>query len=112
MIPFWTLEDVRMFDPGAMSPYAPYGHWDPHGKTQKQVPGTRITTLKEVLQLVQDWGNDIVFSSLETKVTPNPLSPASVQPADWIAKFHDLVTDYDMQHRVMLQFSPGARWWR
>jgi hypothetical protein len=41
-IRFWRLEDLRKFDIGAMSPDAPYGYWDGHGKTQKQAPGAYI----------------------------------------------------------------------
>lgn len=79
------MADLKKFDLGAMSPDAPYGYWDAHGVTQKQIPGTRIPTLAEVLQLVQDWGNDEVFLSIETKSMPYPVNPANHTPQAWCA---------------------------
>ena len=102
-IRYWTLADLKKFDIGMMNPAAPYGYWEAHGKTQKPVPGTTISTLEEVFQLVKDWGNDKVFLNIETKSYPYPVSPANPDPAEWIRKFYDVVVKYDMQDRVMLQ---------
>jgi len=102
-IRFWKLADLKRFDIGAMSPDAPYGYWEAHGKTQKQAPGTRLCTLEEVFQLVKAWGNDKVFLNIETKSYPYPSNPVNPDPAVWVRKFYDLVKKYGMQERVFLQ---------
>ena len=102
-IRFWKLADLKKFDIGAMSPDAPYGYWESHGKTQKQVPGAKLCTLEEVFQLVKAWGNDKVFLNIETKSYPYPSNPVNPDPAVWVKKFYDLVKKYDMQERVFLQ---------
>lgn len=102
-IRFTTLEDLKKFDLGTMSPDAPYGYFEAHGKTQKAIPGTSLATLEEVFQLVRDWGNDSVFLSVETKSAPYPINPGNPTPQEWVEAFYDLVQEYDMQDRVMLQ---------
>lgn len=102
-IRYWDLQDLKQFDLGTMSPDAPNGYWEVHGKTQKSIPGTTIATLEEVFQLIQDWGNDSVFVSIETKSTPYAVNPANPSPTEWIKTFYDLVVDYNMQDRVMMQ---------
>ena len=102
-IRYTTLEDLRKFDVGAMSPDAPYGYWEAHGKTQKPVPGVTIPTLEEVFQLVKDWGNDDVFLSLETKSTPYVVNPANPTPEEWTHAIYDLAVEYDLQDRIMIQ---------
>ena len=102
-IRYTELSDLKRFDLGAMNPNAPYGYWKAHGATQKTVPGSTICSLEEVFKLVKDWGNDQVFISVETKSTPYPINPANLAPKAWVAKFYDLVVQYDMQNRVMLQ---------
>lgn len=102
-IRYWTADDLAAFDLGAMSPAAPYGYWDAHGKTQQQVPDTRLATLEEVFQLVKDWGNDSVFLNVETKSYPYPANPVNPDPAAWVKQFYDLAVQYGMQDRVMLQ---------
>lgn len=102
-IRFWKLADLKKFDIGAMSPDAPYGYWEAHGKTQKPVPDTRLCTLEEVFQLVKAWGNDKVFLNIETKSYPYPSDLVNPEPAAWVRKFYDLVKKYDMQERVFLQ---------
>lgn len=102
-IRYTTLEELKKFDLGAMSPDAPWGQWDLYGKTQKPVPGTRLATLEEVFKLVRDWGNDTVFLSIETKSTPYVINPGNPPPERWVKVFHDLVVKYGMQDRVMLQ---------
>lgn len=102
-IRYMTLDAIKKFDLGAMSPDAPYGYWDAHGATQQPVPGTTIATFEEVLQLVKDWGNEDVFLSVETKSTPYVVNPANPTPEEWVSAFYDLVVEYDMQDRVMLQ---------
>lgn len=102
-IRYTTLADLKRFDLGSMSPDAPYGYYEAHGKTQKPVPGTQLATLEEVLQLVRDWGNDQVFLSVETKSTPYAVNPANPSPEVWVTTFYDLVTKYGLEDRVMLQ---------
>lgn len=102
-IRFWNLADLKKFDLGTMSPDAPYGYWEAHGKTQKAVPGTTIATVEEVFQLVRDWGNEDVFLSVEAKSTPYPVNPGNPSPEEWVEAFYDLVVEYDLQDRVMLQ---------
>ncbi len=102
-IRYTSLADLKKFELGSMSPAAPYGYYEAHGKTQKPVPGTQLATLEEVFQLVTDWGNDQVFLSVEAKSTPYVVNPANPSPADWVEKFYALVTKYGMQDRVMLQ---------
>lgn len=98
-----TLADLKRFDLSSMSPDAPYGYYDAHGKTQKAVPGTTIATLEEVFRLVRDWGNDEVFLSVEAKSTPYVINPANPSPEVWVKTFYDLVTKYGLADRVMLQ---------
>lgn len=102
-IRFWTRDELAAFDLGAMSPDAPYGYWEAHGKTQKQTPGARLCTLEEVFQLVRAWGNDTVFLNIETKSFPYPSNPVNPEPAAWVRMFHELVQKYGLQDRVMLQ---------
>lgn len=102
-IRFWNLDDLMVFDLGAMSSGAPHGYWDAHGRTQKQVPGTRLATLEQVFQLVNDWGNDTVFFNIETKSTPYPVTQGNPSPKEWVENFYDVVVKYGMQKRVMLQ---------
>lgn len=99
----WTLADLKKFDLGTMSPDAPHGYWEAHGRTQKAIPGTTIATLEEVLRLVRDWGNDRVFLSVEAKSTPYPVSPDNPSPKEWVEAFYRLVVKHGMQDRVMLQ---------
>jgi len=102
-IRYTTLADLKKYDLSSMSPDAPYGYFESHGKTQKPIPGTTIATLEEVFQLVKDWGNNNVFLSIETKSTPYVVNPANPTPEDWVRTFYDLVTEYGLQDRVMLQ---------
>lgn len=102
-IRFWKMADLAGFDLGAMSPDAPYGYWEAHGKTQKQVPGTRLCTLEEVFQLVKAWGNDKVFLNIETKSYPYPSNPVNPEPSVWVKTFYELVKKHGMQERVFLQ---------
>lgn len=102
-IPFWTLEQLKGFDLGAMSPNAPFGYWDAHGRTQKQVPGTRITTLEELFQLIKAWGNDKVFVNIETKSLAYPVVVGNPNPEEWVSKIYDLAVKYGMEDRVMIQ---------
>jgi glycerophosphoryl diester phosphodiesterase len=102
-IRFWRLEDLRNFDIGAMSPDAPYGYWDGHGRTQTQVPGTKLCTLEEVFMLVKSWGNDKVYLNIETKSYPYAVNPANPDPAVFVKKFYHLVKKHNMQERVFLQ---------
>ena len=102
-IRFWRLEDLKTFDIGAMSPDAPFGYWDAHGKTQKQVPDTKLCTLEEVFMLVKTWGNDKVYLNIETKSYPYAVNPANPDPAVFVKKFYHLVKKHNMQERVFLQ---------
>jgi glycerophosphoryl diester phosphodiesterase len=102
-IRFWKLADLKKFDLGAMSPDAPYGYWNAHGKTQKQTPGARLCTLEEVFELVKAWGNDKIFMNIETKSYPYSVNPVNPDPAVWVRKFYDLVKKHGMQERVFLQ---------
>lgn len=98
-----TLSDLKKFDLSSMDPHAPSGYYESHGRTQKSVPGTQLATLEEVFALVEDWGNDDVFLSIEAKSAPYPVNPSNPTPEVWVEKFYDLVTDYGLQDRVMLQ---------
>jgi glycerophosphoryl diester phosphodiesterase len=40
-----TLQELKVYDEGAISAGAPNGYWTLHGLTQKQISGTQITTL-------------------------------------------------------------------
>lgn len=102
-IRFWKLDDLKQFDLGTMSPDAPYGYWDAHGKRQKQTAGARLCTLEEVFRLVRAWGNDEIFLNIETKSYPYPSNPVNPDPAAWVRKFYDLVKRYGMEERVFLQ---------
>jgi len=102
-IRYMTVEDLKRFDLGEMSPDAPYGYWDAHGKTQTPVPGTEMPTLEEVFRLVRDWGNDDVFFNIETKSTPYLVNPANPSPAEWVEKIYGLAVEYGVEDRLMFQ---------
>ena len=99
----WDFAELKKFDLRSMSPFAPYGYYDAHGKTQKECPGARLCSLEEVFQLVQAWGNKDVHLNIETKSYCYPVNPLNPDPYDWVIKFYALVRKYNMQDRVMLQ---------
>ncbi len=98
-----TYDELKAYDLGGISPNAPFGYWDSHGVSQKQIQGTQITSLEEVFQLVRDWGNDSVFFNIETKSNPYPDHKQAVSPQAWVSKFYELVKKYGLTDRVMLQ---------
>lgn len=98
-----NLPDLKKFDVGETSPFAPNGYWEAHGRTQKKVPGSRLATLEEVFKLVKAWGNDKVFLNIETKSYCYPENPLNPDPRRWVKKFHALAKKYGMLNRVMLQ---------
>ncbi|SDF82434.1 glycerophosphodiester phosphodiesterase [Sporomusa acidovorans] len=100
-----TLAQVKQFDVGTMNPEAG-DYYAGHGKTQLSVPGTKMPTLEEVFELVNDYGNDKVLFNIETKSYPDPAFPEaknSPDPAAFVAKFYEIVKKYHMEERVMLQ---------
>src|SRR5580698_8590622 len=69
-IPFVRLRlaDVKKYDVGQIRPGSAYAAQFPD---QHAVPGTRIPTLREVLDLVRKSGNGHVRLNIETKIDPN-----------------------------------------
>ena len=88
------LADLKRFDLGEMSSYAPNGYWKSHGITQKKVLGTRLATLEDVFQLVKDWGNEDVFFNIETKSYCYPVNTLNPDPREWVKKFYSICLLY------------------
>ncbi len=76
-----TLAELKRFDVGAIKPGSDYA------KTfaaQREVPGTRMPTLAEVVALTRRAGNDVVRFNVETKLSP--LAPGETLPPEEFAR--------------------------
>jgi glycerophosphoryl diester phosphodiesterase len=100
-IPFvrLRLEDVKKYDVGQIRPGSAYAAQFPD---QRAVPGTRIPTLKEVLELVRKSGDRHVRLNIETKIDPNH-PEESLDPAHFVGLLLDLLQAEKFSDRVMVQ---------
>src|SRR5579871_391476 len=78
-IPFvkLSLDEVKQFDVGQIRPGSTYAAQFPD---QHAAPGTKIPTLKELIDLVRRSGNQAVRLNIETKIDPN--HPEESPPPD------------------------------
>ncbi len=100
-IPFvkLSLDEVKQFDVGQIRPGSTYAAQFPD---QHAVPGTRIPTLKELIDLVRRSGNNRVRLNIETKIDPN--YPDELPPPErFVALLLDLLRTEKFQDRVMVQ---------
>jgi glycerophosphoryl diester phosphodiesterase len=100
-IPFvqLRLEDVKKYDVGQIRPGSAYAKQFPE---QRVVPGTRIPTLAEVLELVRKSGDGHVRLNIETKIDPNH-PEQSPDPQRFVTLLLDLLREKRFSDRVMVQ---------
>jgi glycerophosphoryl diester phosphodiesterase len=100
-IPFvqLSLDEVKQFDVGQIRPGSTYAAQFPD---QHAVPGTRIPTLKELIDLVRRSGNSEVRLNIETKIDPNQ-PDESPPPERFVALLLDLLRAEKFEDRVMVQ---------
>jgi glycerophosphoryl diester phosphodiesterase len=100
-IPFvkLSLAEVKQFDVGQIRPGSTYAAQFPD---QHAVQGTKIPTLKELIDLVRRSGNKDVRLNIETKIDPNhpDESPA---PDRFVALLLELLRAENFEDRVMVQ---------
>lgn len=99
LIPFMelTLEQVKEYDCGSIQ--------NPRFYKQRPVPGTRIPTLEEVFEFIQNSkipAAKTVEFNIETKIFPAypQISPA---PEKFAKKVADIIAKYGMEKRVVVQ---------
>jgi len=99
--PFVKLRfaDVRSYDVGQIRPDSAYAKQFPD---QRDIPGTRITTLKELFALVRKSGNSRVRFNIETKIDPDH-PDESLDPQAFVAKLLGLIEAEKFSERVMIQ---------
>jgi len=93
------LEDVKQYDVGQIRPGSAYAAQFPD---QRAVPGTKIPTLKEVIELVRKSGDQHVRLNVETKIDPSH-PKESPEPARFVALLLDLLQAEKFSDRVMVQ---------
>jgi glycerophosphoryl diester phosphodiesterase len=100
-IPFvqLSLDEVKQFDVGQIRPGSTYAAQFPD---QHAVPGTRIPTLKELIDLVRRSGDHHVRLNIETKIDPNH-PDESPPPERFVALLLDLLRTEEFEDRVMVQ---------
>ena len=100
-IPFakLRLDEVKQYDVGQIRPGTPYAAQFPD---QRSVPGTRIPTLIEVLDLVRKSGDSHVRLNIETKIDPNH-PEESPDPQRFVRLLLDLLQAQKFSDRVMVQ---------
>ena len=93
------LAEVKSYDVGQIRPDSAYAKQFPD---QRAVPGTRIPTLKEVIDLVRKSGNAAVRLNIETKIDPD--HPAeSPDPETFVTLLLGLIEAEKFSERVMIQ---------
>jgi glycerophosphoryl diester phosphodiesterase len=100
-IPFvqLTLAEVKKYDVGQIRPGSAYAAQFPD---QHVVPGTRIPTLIEVMDLVRKSGNSHVRLNIETKIDPNH-PDQSPDPQRFVALLLDVLKAQKFSDRVTIQ---------
>ena len=94
-----TLDEVRKFDVGQIRPGSKYAAQFPD---QRAVPGTKIPTLKELIELVRKSGDGHVRLNIETKIDPNH-PEESPGPERFVALLLDLLRAEKFERRAMVQ---------
>ncbi|MGA8901695.1 glycerophosphodiester phosphodiesterase [Bradyrhizobium sp.] len=100
-IPFvqLSLDEVKQFDVGQIRPGSTYAAQFPD---QHAVPGTRIPTLKDLIDLVRRSGDGQVRLNVETKIDPNH-PDESPPPERFVTLLLDLLRTEKFEDRVMVQ---------
>src|SRR5277367_4986353 len=100
-IPFvqLTLAEVKKYDVGQIRPGSAYAAQFPD---QRVVPGTRIPTLIEVMDLVRKSGDSHVRLNIETKIDPNH-PDQSPDPQRFVTLLLDFLRQEKFSDRVMVQ---------
>src|SRR5581483_6817946 len=93
------LDEVKQFDVGQIRPTSAYAA---QFSEQQAVPGTRIPTLVELIDLVRRSGDRHVRLNIETKIDPNH-PDESPEPARFVALLLDLLRAEKFEDRVMVQ---------
>jgi len=94
-----SLDEVKQFDVGQIRPGSIYAAQFPD---QQAVPGTKIPTLKELINLVRRSGNGVVRLNIEIKI--NPIHPdQSPSPERFVTLLLDLLRAEGFQDRVTVQ---------
>jgi glycerophosphoryl diester phosphodiesterase len=95
-----TLSEIKQLDCGTRHPADP--STDPFVGTQEAVPGTRMPTLAEVLELANRYGAENAQFNIETKL--DPTVPAdTVDPGTFARKVIAVIKQYRMTKRSLLQ---------
>jgi glycerophosphoryl diester phosphodiesterase len=94
-----SLDEVKQFDVGQIRPGSAYAAQFPQ---QRPVPGTRIPTLKELIDLVRRSGDTRVRLNIETKIDPNH-PDESPDPERFVALLLELLRAEKFEDRVMVQ---------
>jgi glycerophosphoryl diester phosphodiesterase len=94
-----SLDEVKQFDVGQIRPGSIYAAQFPD---QHPVPGTKIPTLKELIDLVRRSGDRHVRLNVETKIDPNH-PDESLPPERFVAVLLDLLRAETFTDRVMVQ---------
>lgn len=94
-----SLEEVKQFDVGQIRPGSTYAAQFPD---QHAVTGTKIPTLKELIDLVRRSGNKEVRLNIETKIDPNH-PDESPPPERFVALLLEFLRSETFEDRVMVQ---------
>jgi glycerophosphoryl diester phosphodiesterase len=94
-----SLEEVKQFDVGQIRRGSTYAAQFPD---QHAVPGTKIPTLKELIELVRRSGNNEVRLNIETKIDPNH-PDESPPPERFVMLLLELLRAETFEGRVMVQ---------
>ena len=94
-----SLDEVKQYDVGQIRPGSIYAAQFPD---QHAVPGTKIPTLKELIDLVRRSGNEHVRLNIETKIDPNH-PDESLTPERFVTLLLDFLRAEKFEDRVMVQ---------
>jgi len=94
-----SLDEVKQYDVGQIRPGSIYAAQFPD---QRAVPGTKIPTLKELIDLVRRSGDSLVRLNIETKIDPNH-PDESAPPERFVGLLLDLLRSEKFEDRVMVQ---------
>jgi glycerophosphoryl diester phosphodiesterase len=94
-----TLDEIKRYDVGQIRPDSTYAAQFPD---QRTVPGTRIPTLIEVMDLVRKSGDRHVRLNIETKIDPNH-PDQSPDPQRFVTLLLDLLAAQKFNDRVTIQ---------
>ena len=94
-----NLAQIKTYDVGRLNPASKYAERYPQ---QQAIDGTRVPTLGEVFDLVQNSGNQRVGFNIEIKI--NPERPGITWPPQEFARaVLDVIHRHGMQQRVVVQ---------